>query len=339
MKDFGKRKRAGSISNKAQPSQRPGKVQKHKRTWSMSSASSAGGPRVPLEEDLHFKLQTMQDMFTSTRPISILYLRGSERDDPDLYPVALAGEPLDLTKVDSKGAAVWQQRTSDRGSTTGTSSLVSPSPSSLSLKSQERPPAAPSASGPWADFQSVAPADVTSSNPQQLASPPDQLTTVQKADDDGSLSGWIEALGVDTSYQPPVSDRPIKPVACFYILRRDPGQPDKHDYYRAVYLMQRTLNDFKNGIAAKWNLEATKILRILRVLDRGLQVEMDDDVVREMSEGQDIILEIAEVQNDQPPSLKREWEMSVDEIIVDSDNPSGTQNVVHSNGYELRLMF
>src|ERR1041384_4873064 len=80
--------------------QRPGKIQKHKRTWSMSSASSAGGgARVPLEEDLHFKLQTLQDMFTSTRPVSVLYLRGDEVDDPDLHPVALPGEPLDLVKV------------------------------------------------------------------------------------------------------------------------------------------------------------------------------------------------------------------------------------------------
>merc|ERR1712230_296113 len=43
MKDFGKRKRTGSTTVKSQSSQRPGKVQKHKRTWSMSSASSAGG--------------------------------------------------------------------------------------------------------------------------------------------------------------------------------------------------------------------------------------------------------------------------------------------------------
>src|SRR5208282_6381139 len=99
MKDYSKRKRSGSIVTNAQPSHRPGKIQKHKRTWSMSSASSAGGGRLPQEEDLHFKLQTMQDMFTSTKPVSVLYLRGAEEDDPDLHPVALPGEPLDLTKV------------------------------------------------------------------------------------------------------------------------------------------------------------------------------------------------------------------------------------------------
>lgn len=338
MKDFGKRKRTGSVSTKAQPSQRPGKVQKHKRTWSMSSASSAGG-RPPLEEDLHFKLQTMQDMFTSTRPVSILYLRGSEQDDPDLHPVALVGEPLDLTKVDSRGSAVWQQRSSDRSSTTGTSSLVSPSPSSISLHSQslggppgQNPPAQ------WTDFQQLAPAEVQSSNPQQLGSPPDQLTKVPKTDESGSLSGWIEALGVDSSYKPPLVDRPIKPIACFYILHRNPAQPDAHEYYRAVYLMQRTLKDFTNSIAKKWGLEPTKILRTLRVLDRGLKVEIDDDVIREMAEGQDLIMEIAEIQNPLPTQVKRDWEMAVD-VAVDSDNASGTQNVLQAEGYEIRLIF
>lgn len=338
MKDFGKRKRTGSLANKAQASQRPGKVQKHKRTWSMSSASSAGG-RPPIEEDLHFKLQTMQDMFTSPRPVSILYLRGSEQDDPDLHPVALVGEPLDLTKVDSRGSTMWQQRTSDRSSTTGTSSLVSPSPSSLSLQSQGLAgSSAPNASGQWSDFQSLAPAELQSSNPQHLASPPDQPTKVPKAaGEGGNFSGWIEALGVDSSYKPP-QDRLIKPVASFYVLYRDRAQPEKQDYYRAVYVMQRTLKDFTNAIASKWNLEPTKIMRVLRIIERGLQVEMDDDVIRELAEGQDIIMEIIEVQNSVGSQLKREWEMSVD-VVVDSDNPSGSQNVVHTEGYELRLMF
>jgi len=335
MKDFGKRKRTGSTTVKSQSSQRPGKVQKHKRTWSMSSASSAGG-RVPIEEDLHYKLQTMQDMFTSTRPVSILYLRGSEQDDPDLHPVALVGEPLDLTKVDSRGSAVWQQRSSDRSSTTGTSSLVSPSPSSLSLHSQGiAGTSAPNPPGPWSDFNSLAPAEMQTSNPQQLASPPDQLTKLPKTDEAGNLSGWIEALGVDAGYKAP-SERPIKPVACFYVLHRDPHQPEKTEYYRAIYLMQRTLKDFTNAIASKWNIEPTKIMRTLHVLERGLQVEMDDDVIRELAEGQDLIMEIAEIRN--PSQLKREWEMSLD-VTVDSDNASGTQHVTHTEGYELRLMF
>jgi hypothetical protein len=335
MKDFGKRKRSGSITSKAQPSQRPGKVIKHKRTWSMSSASSAGG-RMPIEEDLHYKLQTMQDMFTSTRPVSVLYLRGAEQDDMDLHPVALAGEPSDLTKVESRGSTSWQQK-SEQGSAAGNSSLMSPSPSSISLQSQSRNgTSAANAAGQWADFNSMSTIETAASNAQQLISPPDQLTKVRKTDETGSLSGWIEALGVDSSYQPPTDDRVIKPVACFYILYRDPTQPEKASFHRAIYLPQRNLREFSNAIAAKWNLEPTRILRVLRVLDRGLEVEIDDDVIRELSEGQDLIMEIVPAKGQSP--VKREWDMSMD-IVVDGENVAGTQNVTQTDGFEIRLMF
>ncbi|KAL3426236.1 CP2 transcription factor [Phlyctema vagabunda] len=336
MKDFGKRKRGGTMAEKPAPSQRPGKVQKHKRTWSMSSASSAGG-RVPVEEDLHFKLQTMQDMFTSPRPVSILYLRGSEQDDPDVSPVALAGEPLDLTKVDSRESGVWLQRSGTQIST-ATSSLVSPSPSSMSLQSQGiTGTSAPTQTGQWSEFQPAAPTEVPTSNPQQLASPPDQLTKVAKRDEHGSHGGWIEAMGVDASYAPP-AERPIKPVACFYVLFRDPTQAEKSQYHRAIYLMQRTLKDFTQAIASKWNLEPTRVLKTLHVLgERGLEVEMDDDVIKEMAEGQDLIMEIKQVhQSPAPQQVKREWEMAVD--AVDSDS-TATQSVVQTEGYELRLTF
>jgi hypothetical protein len=142
---------------------------------------------------------------------------------------------------------------------------------------------------------------------------------------------------VDSAYKPP-EQRLIKPVASFYILHRDASQPEKHEYYRAVYLMQRTLRDFTNAIAAKWNIEPTKILRTLHVLDRGLEVEIDDDVIRELAEGQDIVMEIADFHNLAGSQLKREWEMSVD-VAVDGDNAGSAQNVVHIDGYELRLMF
>jgi hypothetical protein len=184
----------------------------------------------------------------------------------------------------------------------------------------------------WAGFHQVATSDVQGPNPQ-LASPPDQLTKIPKTDDTGSLSGWIEALGVDSSYRPP-AERPVKPVACFYILNRDPLRSDKHEYYRAIYLMQRTLKDFTNSVALKWNLEPTKIKRTLHVLQKGLEVEVDDDVIRELSEGQDMIMEISHVDSSQ---MKREWEMATD-VAVDSD-AGATQTVIHKDSFELRLIF
>lgn len=321
MKDFGKRKRIGSSSIKSHPGQRPGKVHKHKRTWSMSSTSSAGG-RLPIEEDLYFKLQAEKDMFTSTRPVSVLYLRGSEQDDPDLYPVMLSGEPLDLTKVDSHTNTLWQQRSSDQSPNTGTPSIISSSATATSIQSQALNCSnTKNTHSSWADFNQVAPNELQSSNPQHLASPPDQLIKIVKTDKTGNLNGWIEALGVDPTYKAP-SEQATKAVACFYIALQDPSQPEKHEYYRAIYLMQRTLHEFTRCIASKWGLDQTKIIRALRIIDRGLQVKMDDEVILGLSEGQDILMEILPAK-----------------AAVDSDSATAGASGSHLEGIELRLTF
>jgi hypothetical protein len=156
---------------------------------------------------------------------------------------------------------------------------------------------------------------------------------VKKADDDGNLSGWIETLGVDPSYRPP-PERSVKPVACFYIqLQGKTGE--KPDFYRAIYPMQRTLEDFKNRIAAKWGLDSSIICRTVHVIKGGLEVEMDDDVIRELKEGQDMILEIEETV-EQPPAVKREWEMSLD---ASDESPPTDAPTTATKGLNLKLTF
>ncbi|KAI0154702.1 CP2 transcription factor-domain-containing protein [Xylariaceae sp. FL1272] len=323
-KDFGKRKRGGVT--KGQDNSRPGKAPKHKRTWSMSSASSAGGggggaTKPSLEDDLHFKLQTLQDMFTSTRPVSILYLQGEDLDDPDLHPVSLPGESAELAKVESKDSAGWQIR-SERGSV-AESSLVSPSPSAQSLPSQQ-----PAAQWPERHAGGESTAQPTS----------DQPTKVRKTDDDGNLSGWIEALGVDASYKPPV-EKPAKPrVACFYIARKQPADAAKRELHRAVYLTERSLSNFTNQVSTKFSIDPTRVSRAVHVLDSGLEVEIDDDVIRELSEGQDMLLAVAETEQTiaQP---KREWEMmAVDQPEI-SDRASTHSAFRTVLSYELRFTF
>jgi hypothetical protein len=332
VKDFGKRKRTGSMVTKGSGSGRPGKVQKHKRTWSMSSQSSTGC-RAQAEEDLHLKLRTMQDMFTSTRPVSVLYLKGYEQDDPHLFPVHLTGEPQDLTKVEPfSRQPSWDQKESVETTPTN-SCIVSPTSSSRSFQSQTRPnefhgstfqqsvPFNPSRQGShdWNDFSQVAPtADLQMSNPQHLASPPDQPVKVHKgqANKSGDLSGWIEALGVDASYRPP-PDRAVKPVACLYVLVRVAGKTPAEDYYRAVYLMERTLGDLVSSIAAKCDVDPGRITRTIRVNPKGLKILVDDEVVRELPEGQDMAVEFTDIKPDVLP--KREWDAVSTDIQLDGD--------------------
>ena len=225
MKDFGKRKRSGSIS-KPTPSSRPGKVPKHKRTWSMSSSSStSGNVRPPAEEDLHIKLASLQDMFSSTRPTSILYLKGETEDDPDLHPVRLSGTPQELAKLDtSVDTTMWERQSSHTGAT---SSIVSPTPSSRSLHSERRRgstfqqpapfhPPSRMPSNEWRSLPQNAMGDIKPHGGMNLGS--DIPTKVQRPyGDDHVLSGWIEALGVDQTYQPPPEPM-LKPGTCTPVL-------------------------------------------------------------------------------------------------------------------------
>lgn len=312
MKDFGKRKRSGSMAIKG-GSHRPGKVQKHKRTWSISSQGSSGRPAV--EEDLHQKLATMQDMFTSTRPVSVLYLRGYEQDDPDVYPVTLPGQSSDLVKIEpiSRKSSCDQRVSAE---TTPTNScIVSPSPSSKSMPSQprsnecsgfqypthfDRPHQLP---GDWDSFANFSGPQFNSSTENVTSGFSGSAVKVQRHTD-ASLPDWIEALGVDPSYKPP-PERAVKPIACFYVLIKVSGSSPDSDYYRAVYLMERTLRDLVTNIAVKCQVDFTRVTRTLRINPKGLKIVVDEEVVRELPEGQDMMVEFSTIDSPTTPMLEQ----------------------------------
>lgn len=306
--EFGKRKRGGAKPKVDQS--RAGKMPKHKRTWSLSSADSGEGTRrTTAEDDMHVKLQTLQDMFSSTRPVSHLYLRGEEQDDPDAHPVTLAG---DLGDAKSDPGANWPSR-GKRASNADT--LGSQSPSSLSLASHQ---SGGVLSGTNEIKEGEAVGDVDEN---------ERPAKIRKTDHEGKLSGWIEALGVDQTYRPP-PERTPKPVACFYMLHKNGSSPA--GYYQAVYLLQRSLKDLNRRIAKKFGIDSANITHTVHVLQSGLEVEMDDDVVQNLDEAQDMILEIEE--RDQP--VKQEWDMAVDNTPTQE-----TANPHDAGGLVLRLTF
>ena len=335
IKDFGKRKRGGSIAGKA-GGERPGKVQKHKRTWSVSSHSSTGRPAV--EEDLHQKLATVQDMFTSTRPVSVLYLKGLEQDDPDLFPVALPGEQPDPTKnQDLSRSESWERRPSAE-ITPASSCLVSPVPSSQSIPSQprskDRPtfqqpipfnPTLPLVNPDWTTSTSLQGGDVS-------AGTVPRAIKIQKIGDGNDLPAWIEALGVDPSYQPP-PERLVKPVACFYVLIKVGGKDLDGDYYRAVYLMEKTLHNLIRSITAKCEVDPSNVQRTLRINDRGVKIIVDDEVVGEFSEGQDMRVEFDEIDVSSAVNQDRE------SFVMEHDAPHLTAVPFDRKVLEMKLFF
>jgi hypothetical protein len=107
-----------------------------------------------------------------------------------------------------------------------------------------------------------------------------------------------------------------RPVACLYM--RFP-ENDSGGYYRAVYLTERTTRDLAEKIAQKQCVNPDRIVRVTHVNQAGLRIMMDDDVVRELPEGQDMAAEFAEVPAPMPTS-----DAGVD---------------VASTGYEVTLSF
>lgn len=84
-------------------------------------------------------------------------------------------------------------------------------------------------------------------------------------------------------------------VACLYVRLSGIGKR-LQDYYRAIYLTERTVRDFMRQISEKVHVDLTRISSIMHVNDKGLRVVVDDDVVRELPEGQDMIVDISEAQ-------------------------------------------
>lgn len=83
-------------------------------------------------------------------------------------------------------------------------------------------------------------------------------------------------------------------VACFY-LRFPKNETQKDDYYRAVYLSERTVKDLMDKISVKRPINIKHVLHILLVKKGGVNIMVDDDVVRELPEGQDMDVEISKV--------------------------------------------
>jgi len=269
----GKRKRSGSTA-KVPPS-KPGKVLKHKRTWSVDSDVEVS--RSAAEEDLHMKLVSMQDMFSSTRPVSVLYLQGEPEDDPDLHPVKLTGgdtvEGSAMTRTET-----WESK----------ASIESPGSNGASPSSSSGSESTPKRKYSELQQNTIQEEDEEESAPSSRPRSPNRPVKIPKLEGETKFASDLLALDVDKSYKPP-TERPIKPVACFYVRQKG----DSKEYYRAVYLPQRTVRDLVNGISNKFQIEPHRVTQVTHVNPKGLHIIVDEDVVRELPEGQDMLVEFA----------------------------------------------
>lgn len=80
-------------------------------------------------------------------------------------------------------------------------------------------------------------------------------------------------------------------------MRFSGNEQHPEDYYRAIYLTERSVRDLMKKISEKHRIDPQRIVRILHVNENGLRIMVDDDVVRELPEGQDMIVDIYETPN------------------------------------------
>jgi hypothetical protein len=180
--NFGKRKRGNVNVPVKSDTARPVKVPRHKRTWSMNSQENGG--KLSPEDDLQLKYVMMQDMFSSTRPVSVLALRGDDQDDPDLFPVVL---PVDLQES-------TRETLYSNDAVSGISNILSPSNSSFSnANSQRRPP-----ERQMSNFMS-----------QEEGMEWSNATLTQPIKVKKGITGYIEAI-IDPTHSPP-AEHPPKP--------------------------------------------------------------------------------------------------------------------------------
>lgn len=202
--NYGKRKRSNAPMALKHPDPRPSKITKHKRAWSTSSQD--GSERMSIEDDLRAKLAALQEMFTSTAPVSILALRGDTEDDPDLFPVELP-EARNLVKRDNVGKA-W----SNGGGTPSSFQALSPTASAMSVTSPATTLQQPSSvfydSGYMGNTSSEnsRPGSGVHGEPPFLNHP----VKIQKpaSGDANAPMGYIEAVDIDPTYRPPAEQRP-----------------------------------------------------------------------------------------------------------------------------------
>lgn len=85
-------------------------------------------------------------------------------------------------------------------------------------------------------------------------------------------------------------------VACFYLGLRD-NKECFPDFYRAIYLTERTLRELVKKITEKQDIDLSRVDRIFYANQAGLRIIVDDDVVSHIPDGQNMIVDICEGPN------------------------------------------
>jgi hypothetical protein len=100
--------------------------------------------------------------------------------------------------------------------------------------------------------------------------------------------------------------------------------------------MQRTVKDLVNGISEKFQVNPMRVTQVTCINSKGLQIVVDEDVVRELPEGQDMIVEFTSTQNDRPVKDELMHSPSAEAIV---DNELDIFDTTTSDPFEMCLSY
>lgn len=105
-------------------------------------------------------------------------------------------------------------------------------------------------------------------------------------------------------------------AACLYL--RQNGSTS--EYYRAVYLFQRTVQDLIDRISQKFQKDPARVTHVVHVNSKSLYILVDEDVVRKFPEGQDMLVEFLPTHRDRAIKHEQRSSSELVDCIIDPIN-------------------
>ncbi|KAJ5760410.1 hypothetical protein N7520_007566 [Penicillium odoratum] len=115
----------------------------------------------------------------------------------------------------------------------------------------------------------------------------DKDTTAASSVADGLSVEPIKVNRVDLIDQVPTT-RHLTSIACFYVRL---SEDELHEYYRAIYLSERTIQELVRKISDKYRIKAMDCVHLFHINGKGLKIMVDDEFVQQMIEGQHMRIE------------------------------------------------
>ncbi|KAJ5645117.1 hypothetical protein N7507_011128 [Penicillium longicatenatum] len=227
-------------------------------------------PEQLSQAGLRSKLVGFEKMALSSRSSTVLTLRGDKEDDPDLYPINLVDHDCCIKTTPVENSTEISTRSDGSEIMTPPSSVHSGTETTVT-------PQLVAEDDLSVGYIKVNRIDLT-----------DQVLTGRYLT--SSMYAQVSRLSFnDQSSKESSLPLLISLVACFYVrLLED----DIHEYYRAIYLSERTAQELVKKISEKYDIELVDSFNLFHINEKKLKIMVDDEFVQQMAEGQNMSVEL-----------------------------------------------